>query len=57
MHIQANPRTWQVELTNKEIDLITYGLSLHAANPGTKKDKVEECSKLAQQFMNARNQA
>jgi hypothetical protein len=57
MHIQKNPQQFQVTLTTKEIHLIAYGLSLHAANEGTQKPKVEECIKLMQQFNNAVKQA
>ncbi len=53
MHIEPVVRTYNVVLTSKEIQLITYGLTPHAANPGTVTDKVTQCLKMVTAFNNA----
>jgi hypothetical protein len=53
MHIQPVVQTFTVTLTRKEIQLIAYGLGLHAANPGTVDEKIQQCRKMQESFNNA----
>lgn len=53
MHIEPVVQTFTVTLTRKEIQLIAYGLTLHAANTGTQAEKVAQCVKMAEALTNA----
>lgn len=53
MHIEPVTQTFAVTLTRKEMQLIAYGLSLHAANPGTVTEKATHCVKMAEGLTNA----
>ena len=53
MHIEPVVQTFNVILTRKEIQLIAYGLTLHAENAGTVPEKIAQCLKMAESFTNA----
>ena len=53
MHIEPVTQTFTVTLNRKEMRAIAYGLTLHAANAGTKPDMVATCVSMAEKLTNA----